>query len=346
MALGWGVIGSGGIADRRTIPEGIVPSPKCRLAMVMDSAPGRAKATGEKYDVPHTTMVEDVLANSEVQAVYIATPAFVHKEQAIAAARAGKHVLVEKPIGMDMAEGQEIIAACRQARVKLANGLMMRFHGAHQVIKRLVEQGALGDVVFARAQLTGWYPDIPGAWRQNWKQGGGGALIDMGCHCLDLLEWVVGRIDRLGCFSETVTWDYEVEDMATVLLHFANGAQGIVDVSWNVPDQAAMNVLELRGTKGAVYADHTIGQDAGGRVRLYLPGSIGGYDAQQKREGQEIGQEMGFPRINCYQAELEALVDAAENDTEPFVSGEVGLRALELTLRAYESAREGRFLAV
>ena len=346
MALGWGVIGSGGIADRRTIPEGIVPSPKCRLVMVMDADPERARATGEKYGVPYTATMEDLLANPGVQAVYIATPAFLHREQAVAAAEAGKHILVEKPIALSMDEGREVIEACRQARVKLANGLMMRFHGAHQAIKRLVEEGALGDIVFARAQLSGWYPSIPGAWRQNWKHGGGGALIDMGCHCLDLLEWIVGRIDRLACLSETVTWDYEVEDTATVLLHFANGAQGIVDVNWNVPDQAAMNVLELRGTKGAVYADHTVGQDAGGRVRLYLPDGTGGYDAQQRREGQEIGREMSFPRINCYQAEVEALVEVVEKDAEPEVSGEVGLRALELTLRAYESAREGRFLAV
>jgi len=346
VALGWGVIGAGGIADRRTIPEGIIPSDKCRLVMVMDTAPARAKAVGEKYGVPYTTEIEDVLTNSDIDVVYIATPTFLHKPQALAAAEAGKHVLVEKPLGLDLEEGRAILEACRKQGVKCATGYMMRFHGAHQAIKRMIETGELGQVVFGRAQLTCWYPPMQGAWRQEWKLGGGGALMDMGTHCLDLLEWLVGRIDRVCCLSQTVTFDYEVEDSATALLHFEDGAQGIVDVSFNVPDEAAQNVLELRGTKGAVYADHTIGQDAGGRVRVYLPEDVGDYDAAQVREGQDIGRELEFPRVNMYQAEVEALVEAIEGRSESLACGEVGLRALELTLRAYESARQERFLQV
>jgi len=325
VALGWGVIGAGGIADRRTIPEGIIPSDKCRLVMVMDTAPARAKAVGEKYGVPYTTEIEDVLTNSDIDVVYIATPTFLHKPQALAAAEAGKHVLVEKPLGLDLEEGRAILEACRKQGVKCATGYMMRFHGAHQAIKRMIETGELGQVVFGRAQLTCWYPPMQGAWRQEWKLGGGGALMDMGTHCLDLLEWLVGRIDRVCCLSQTVTFDYEV---------------------FNVPDEAAQNVLELRGTKGAVYADHTIGQDAGGRVRVYLPEDVGDYDAAQVREGQDIGRELEFPRVNMYQAEVEALVEAIEGRSESLACGEVGLRALELTLRAYESARQERFLQV
>ena len=97
MALNWGVLGAGGIADRRMIPEGIVASPMCHLAMVMDAAPDRARAVGEKYGVPHSSDLDAVLANPDVDIVYIATPTFLHKAQAIAAARAGKHVLLEKP---------------------------------------------------------------------------------------------------------------------------------------------------------------------------------------------------------------------------------------------------------
>ena len=106
--------------------------------------------------------------------------------------------------------------------------------------------------------------------------------MDMGTHCLDLLEWLIGPIDRIGCLFETVTHAYEVEDTATALLHFANGAQGVVDVNFNVPDAAARNVLENSGgTRGAVYADHTIGQDAGGGVSLLLPEAVGGYGTGQ-----------------------------------------------------------------
>lgn len=346
MALGWGVLGAGGIADRRMIPEGIIASDRCRLAMVMDAAPERAKAVGAKYGVPFTSEASDVFANPDVDVVYVATPTFAHKDQALAAARAGKHVLVEKPIGLDLDEGRALIAACREAGVKLATGYMMRFHGAHLAIKTMIDSGQLGQIVFGRAQLTCWYPPIPGAWRQVRRLGGGGALMDMGTHCLDLLEWLIGRIDRLGCLTQTVTHDYEVEDTATVLLHFACGAQGIVDANFNVPDAAAQNVLEIRGTKGAVYADHTIGQDAGGTVRLYLPGAVGGYDAAQVREDGGVGETLSYERVNMYKAQAESFVTAIETGCEPCVGGEVGLRALELTLRAYEAAREGRLLSV
>ncbi len=346
MALGWGVLGAGGIADRRMIPEGIVASDMCRLAVVMDAVTERAEAVGRKYGVPSTTSIEAVLDNPEVDIVYIATPTSVHRDQAVAAARAGKHVLVEKPIGLDLNQGREVLAACRKAGVKCASGYMMRYHGAHREIRRIIAERELGEIVFGRAQLTCWYPPIPGAWRQSWNLGGGGALMDMGTHCLDLLEWLIGPIDRLSALVETVTFDYEVEDSATVLLHFGNGAQGIVDVNFNVPDEAAQNVLEIRGTKGAIYADHTIGQDAGGRVRLFAPEGIGGYDAAQVRDDGDIGRDLDFERVNMYRAQAEAFVQAIENDTEPPVSGAVGLRALELTLRAYQAAKEGRFLPV
>lgn len=347
MALGWGVLGAGGIADRRMIPEGIVPSGACRLVTVMDTVPERAEAIGAKYGVAHTSDVADVLAHPEVDIVYIATPTYVHKDQAVAAARAGKHVLVEKPIGLTLNEGRQVVEECRKAGVKLAGGYMMRFHGAHRALKTMIaESQELGQVVFGRAQLTCWYPPIPGAWRQVRSQGGGGALMDMGTHCLDLLEWLIGPIAELTCLSETITHGYEIEDTATVLLRFANGAQGIVDVNFNVPDEAAQNVLEIRGTRGAVYADHTIGQDAGGRVVAYLPEEVGGYDAAQVREGAGAGRELSFEPVSMYRAQAEAFVAAIESDTRPFVSGEVALRALELTLRAYEAAREKRFLKV
>ena len=346
MAIGWGVVGAGGIADRRMIPEGIVPSPLCRLAMVMDAVPERAEAVGRKYGVPHTTSLEELLANPQVQAVYIATPVSAHREQAIASARAGKHVLVEKPLALTLQEGREILAACQEAGVKCASGYMMRYHGAHQKAKQLIETGALGKVTFARAQLTCWYPPIPGAWRQSWALGGGGALMDLGTHCLELLEWLVGPVEALACLYGTLAMDYEVDDTATVLLRFRGGAQGVVDVSFCVPDQSSLNVLEVRGTRGALYARHTLGQEPGGELVAYIPGEVGGYDAAQAREGREVGQAVPFERINMYRAEAEAFVRAIEEGGEPEVSGEVGLRALELTLRAYEAARAGRFLGV
>jgi predicted dehydrogenase len=347
MTIRWGVIGAGGIADRRTIPEGIMASPRCELAAVMDTDAGRARAVADKYGARHCfTRMEDLLALKEVDAVYIATPNYLHREQTVAAAQAGKHVLVEKPFAKTVAEGEAMIAACREARVKLMAGYLMRFHAHHQRLKAMVEAGDLGQLVFGRAQLTCWYPDIPGAWRQDPRLGGGGAIMDMGTHCLDLLEMFLGPISEVAAFARTLTFHYAVEDSATVLVRFASGAQGVVDVNFNVPDEAAQNVLEVRGTKGAVLADHTIGQDAGGHMVAYLPQGSKGYEAAQVRLAGSIAQPVEVEPINCYQAQVEHLADCIENDRRPAIGGGEALHILRLALLAYESARTGKIMQV
>jgi predicted dehydrogenase len=341
LTVRWGVIGAGGIAARRTIPEGLAASDVCDLVAVMDPRRERACAIAEKYGVPDCVYtVGELLAIPEVEAVYIASPNIYHKDQAIAAARAGKHVLVEKPMALTLADGQAMVDACAAAGVKLMVGYMMRFHAHHQWLKAQIDAGALGQPVFGRAQLTCWYPDIEGAWRQDPILGGGGAFIDMGTHCLDLLEMFLGRVRRLTAVMGTLTHGYPVEDSATLLLEFESGARGLVDANFNIPDEASQNVLEVRGTKGAVYADHTIGQDAGGHMTAYLLGEAGGYDAAQVRTG-SIAEEVCVTPINCYRAEVEHFVDCIEQDRTPITDGREGLRNLALTLLAYESARTG-----
>ena len=341
MTIGWGVIGAGGIADRRTIPEGLAPSPRCRLVAVMDSNAARARAVADKYGVPHCLYREqDLLALPEVEAVYIATPNY------LAAAKAGKHILVEKPLALTVEQALEVIAACRQAGVKLATGLMMRFHAHHRRLKAMIDEGQLGQLVFGRAQLTCWYPPIAGAWRQDPALGGGGALMDMGIHCLDLLEMLMGRVTQVAAFTGTLTHAYTVDDSATVMLRFASGAQAVVDVNFNIADDAAQNMLEVHGTVGAVIADHTIGQDSGGNMVAYLPQAGRGYDAAQARLDATAAQVVAVEPVNIYRAEVEHLVECIERDLEPQVGAAEGLRALQITLLAYEAAQSGRTLDV
>jgi len=347
MTVKWGVIGAGGIASRRTIPEGLLPSPKCDLLAVMDVDPGRASAVAERFGVPRWfTRAEDLLALPEIEAVYIATPNGYHKEQAIAAARAGKHVLVEKPMALSERDAEEMLAACRAAGVQLMVAYMMRFHAHHQRLKAMIEAGELGQITFGRAQLTCWYPPIPGAWRQDPHLGGGGAFIDMGTHCLDLLEMLIGRVKRVCAFMRTLAFDYPVEDTATVLLEFENGAQGVVDASFCVPDEASRNVLEIRGTRGAVTADHTIGQEPGGTMSAIVLGQVGGYDAQQARSAPGAAQPVLVEPVNTYRAEVEYFVECIEQGHVPFSGGGEALRFVRLTQAVYESARTGRVLDV
>lgn len=344
--ISWGVIGCGGIADRRMIPEGLIPSEQCRLAAVMDADAEKARAVAEKYGVPGCdTAVEALLARPEIQAVYIATPNGFHKDQVIAAARAGKHVLVEKPLALSVADAEAMIAACQDNGVKLMAGYMMRFHAHHVRLKQLIEAGALGQVIYGRAQLTCWYPPISGAWRQIPELGGGGAWMDMGSHCIDLLEMWLGPVARVAAFSRALTHAYPVDDSTTVLCEFASGAQGVVEVNFNVPDDAAQNSLEIRGTGGVVVADHTIGQAAGGSMTAYLY-QQGDYAAAQERTGPTGAQAVVVEPVNPYRAELEHFCACIEQDLTPINDGAHALHNLKLVLAVYEAARTGRTIEV
>ena len=346
MTVGWGVIGCGGIADRRTIPEGLHPSPKCELAAVMDSDPARAAAVAAKYSVVHHfSQVNELLSLPDIQVVYIATPNCYHKEQVIAAARAGKHILVEKPIALTLADAEEMIAVCRENRVKLMAGYMMRFHAHHQHLRGMIERGDLGQVVFGRTQLTCWYPPIPGAWRQDPSMGGGGAWMDLGSHCIDLLEMWLGPVVRVAAFSRVITHAYAVDDSTTVLCEFASGAQGVVEVNYNVPDDAAQNSLEVRGTRGVVIADHTIGQGAGGSMTAYLFDQAG-YSTAQQRTKASGSHPVQVKPVNPYLAEVEHLADCIEQDLEPVNNGAHALHNLRLVLAAYEAAQTGKIVVI
>mgnify|MGYP000103040581 CR=1 FL=1 len=341
--IGWGVIGCGGIADRRTIPEGIIPSKRSRLVAVMSPHEDKVKRIARKYGVKkYYTKEDDLLRDPEVDAVYIATPNHLHHRQAIAAAESGKHILCEKPLALTIKECEEIISACRRNGVKLAVGFMMRFHSCHREALRLIREGSLGKPVLGRAQLTTWYPDIPGAWRQDPALGGGGCLMDMGIHCIDLLRMFFGEVTEVSAFAETLVFGYPVEDSSLVTLKFGDGPYGVVDNFFNIPDAAAQNRLELYGTRGAILADGTIGQESKGRLKVYLQEEERGYDAVQRREalGVQIKELTPTP-INIYQAEIDDLVRCILEDSEPVNTGEEALKDQKIVLAAYESSRKG-----
>lgn len=338
----FGVIGCGGIADRRTIPEGIIPAEKAKLVAVMDVSEERAKEVARKYGVKKYYLnEEDLLKDREIDAVYIATPNYLHAKQAIAAANAGKHILCEKPLALTVKDCEDVIAACRKNNVKLQVGFMMRFHACHQKALQMIKQGLIGQPVMGRAQLTCWYPEIPGAWRQNPELGGGGALMDMGIHCIDLLRMFFGEVVEVSAFTDTITFRYPVEDTSIVTLKFDNNAYGIVDNFFNIPDAAAQNRLEIYGTKGCILADGTIGQESTGKLKVYIEKEERGYDASQRRK--TIGlREITPEPVNMYKAEIEHFIRCIQEDLEPMNSGFEALKNLKVVLAAYESSRTKR----
>ncbi len=344
MKTTWGVLGCGGIARRRTIPEGITKARNAELRAVADTDAEAVRAVAEAFDA-EACFDEAELLRTDAAVIYIATPVCLHVAQAVRAAEAGKHVFCEKPLALDVAGAQDVVDACHANGVKLGVGLMMRFHAQHQAALDIVRSGRLGAPVFARAQLSCWYPPIPGAWRQDPATGGGGTLMDLGAHCLDLLEMFFGHIARVSCSIANLVQAYPSEDTAVVLVEFEKGARGVVDVLFNVPDASSRNRLELYGSRGCVLAEGTIGQGESGDMTAYLEEAARGYEAQQTREAGRTISITPEP-VNMYRAEVEAFSQAVLDDAAPPVDGEAGLRIQSVLAACYASARTGKTVAI
>ncbi|MBW8041497.1 MAG: Gfo/Idh/MocA family oxidoreductase [Planctomycetes bacterium] len=340
----WGVIGSGGIARRRTIPEGISKARNGKLSVVFDIDPQVNSEVAKEFGAEEAGSIEALL-DADIDAVYIATPPCHHANQVRASAKAGKHVLCEKPLGMTVADAEEMIELCQQKSVKLGCAFMMRFAAQHTEALKLINQGRLGRPTYARAQLSCWYPPIEGAWRQDPDTGGGGSLIDMGGHCIDLLEMLFGRISRVSCFINNTVHDYKSEDSAAAMLFFENGAIGTVDTFFCIPDNSSKNVLELYGSRGSILAKGTIGQGPSGEMVAFLEREGKAYDAQQARDESE-GLVIALAAVNTYQAEIEEFSQAIIEDREPLIGAEAGLRNQKIIAACYESAKSGQVVEV
>ena len=349
MAVKWGVIGAGGIAARRTIPEFVKMATDAELVSVMDIDEERAKAVAEEFGVPHYCVTEEELLSQNIDAVYIATPPNVHCRQMVRSAEAGKHILCEKPMAVSLAEADEMEAAVNKAGVKFMLGFCMRNNVYNKKARELAQSGALGQMVMGRAQLTCWYPPIRGAWRQDVSISGGGSLLDMGTHCLDILEWIMGtKIVEVTGFRNLLTHAYptRIEDTSTIVVRFANGAHGIVDNYFNIPDAAAQNSLELYGTKGCIIGQGTIGQDPTGGMFSIIEPQEAGYDASQVRDVQVKREDYHLEGVGLYGQMINAFSVCIVNDTEPPVTIQDGRHSVEVVEAIYKAVREKRVVEV
>lgn len=344
--IGWGIIGAGGIADRRTMPA-ILISSNAGLVAAMEVNKEFAEKIRVKYNLDKVyDNIDELLANPLVEAVYIASPVVFHKEQVIKAASAGKHILVEKPAALTSTEGKEIADFCRERGILAATGFMMRFHAYHQKMKELIDEGKLGQIVSCRAQLTCWYPEIPGAWRQKKELSGGGALMDLGVHCIDLIQYITGgNAVKVAGFTGTKTFGYEVDDSASLIFETDKGANAYVDVNFNIPDAAARCRLEFYGTRGSMLAEGTISQVEGGKLEVIASENAGGYDAKQERSDtapMEIKAEFG----NMYAKQIESFSNSILNKCKVEAALDDTLNVQRVVEAAYESSVSGRFIYI
>ena len=337
----WGVIGAGGIADRRTIP-GMMLCDNAELVAVMEINMELAEKCRAKWGCRKAYDSEAaLLADPEVDAVYIASPVFLHAKQAMAAADAGKHILIEKPLAMTAEEGQKVVEHCKEKGVLIAAGLMMRFGAYVQAMKKAVAEGKIGRPVSGYAQFTGWYPDMPGNWRQSKKNGGGGAMMDMGVHCIDLMQYILGtKAKDVAAFNDTISFRYDVEDTSTVLMRMENGAQCVVQSNFNIADDAAKWRIEIFGEEGRLIGDTVIGQVDGGKLDAMFLGKQGGYDAQQdKKDGQRTQIQVEFG--NMYAREIESFSNSILTGAPVEVPAEEAVQVQRIMEAAYRSSDEG-----
>ncbi|TSC27406.1 Gfo/Idh/MocA family protein [Corallococcus sp. Z5C101001] len=267
--LGWAVVGCGWVARDYVIPA-LQEARNARLVALCDSdaeALIRIQADGA---VRHTAL-GSVLADRNVEAVYIATPNHLHAAMTEACAAAGKHVLCEKPMAVTPQEALRMVVACQRGRVHYATAFDQRHHAAHRRLRTLVKEGVLGTVTQARIHYACWLPAdwTPSNWRIDPEQAGGGAMIDLAPHGLDLLEMVLGdEWQSLTAMTQRRVHGYPVDDGAVLMGQFKSGTLGLLQVAYNCPDAYPRRTLELIGTRARALAYKTMGQTPGGSLSL------------------------------------------------------------------------------
>lgn len=267
--LGWALVGCGWVA-RDYVAPAVLEAGNARLVALCDPDPeALARMPGD--GAARYTRLEELLTHPEVEAVYVATPNHLHASVTEACAAAGKHVLCEKPMAIRPEDGARMVEACRRAGVQYATAFDQRHHAAHRKLRTLVREGVLGTVTQARIHYACWLPRdwAPRNWRIDPHQAGGGAMIDLAPHGVDLLEVLLG--DEWTCLTALMqrrVHDYPVDDGAVLMGKFRGGALGLLQVAYNCPDTYPRRTLELIGTRARALACKTMGQTPGGTLTL------------------------------------------------------------------------------
>ncbi len=337
----WGVIGCGQIAHDKLLPA-IAHAANAALVALADPDAERLERCRAEYPPARAYHdPQELLADPEVQAVYISTPNFMHAEQTISAAHAGKHVLCEKPMALTAAEGQQMVEACARASVQLMVGYMTLFNPAYLAAKRVVDSGALGEIVFARGRHSYVIPPdrVAGpaqAWRLD-PQRGGGPLLDVGVYSVFTLRELTGRRLRRVCALGTsrrlrgsTNWD-------SVVFSFLldDGTPGVIEASFTY----SSSLYELEGTHGRLSLQEHVSQSIGGRLELALRSGDRGPMSEQGSH--EIVRD-ALPHFYNYQREVEHFSTCVLTGEEPVSSGRKALHELHVIDAVRESIQSGR----
>lgn len=317
------------------------------LAVVVDVDPVAAQeAAAANGGVPWMVDLDEALARLDVDMVSIATPHYLHAPQAIAAARAGKHVLCEKPLTISLDRADEMMAACRAAGVQLGLWFVARYDPAALAAQALIQAGAIGDIVNIRL------PDVhnkvrdyyqrgvggrarPSEWRGHRSNSGGGALIMNAIHQIDVLRFITGlEVERVSAEWVNFTGLADVEDMIAVLLRYSNGAIGTIDTTNYAPGGGEPSVLRIYGSRGQLQMGRS-------GLRAFVEAPVSGVPGVPDLKAGEWQDVPVSPSGNPRTLLLDDFARAVTDGQEPPISGRDGRAAIEIVIAAYTSAETG-----
>jgi UDP-N-acetyl-2-amino-2-deoxyglucuronate dehydrogenase len=351
----FGIVGCGAIGP--THAGAIRQIEDAELIAVADILPDRAKATADKFFVPKIySNHRELLADPQINVVCLCTPSGMHAQGAIEAMRAGKHVIVEKPMEISTEACDRMIAAQRDTGKTLSIISQHRFDAASMLVKELIASGQLGKIILATAEVKWWrtqgYYDS-GDWRGTWALDGGGALMNQGVHTVDLLQWLVGDVASIYAHTATAAHQrIEVEDTAVATLTFANGALGTF-----VATTAAFDGLPVRidifGTEGTAILEGdrlklvTLknGQTfASERAAAHALSVAKGGTASVKDDAshREAAAEQGAVWGDSHRAQIQDFIHAIRTGGKPLIDGEAGKKPVEIILGVYQSAKSAK----
>ncbi len=332
--VGVGLVGSQFISSIHA--ESLKTVSDAEIIAVMSPTIGNAKKFASKHGIPHHfTNLDEMLAMEEIDMIVIGAPNSLHCEITLKAAQAGKHIVVEKPLCMNLAEADLMIDTCKKAKVKLMYAEELCFTPKYVRLKALLDEGALGRPVLLKQSEKHDGPHADHFW--DVEKSGGGVTMDMGCHAIEFFRWMNGRKPIKSVYAQMTTSVHKDktigDDNAIIILEFENDVIAIAEESWTklggMDDRA-----EIHGSEGVAYADVLQGNS----IQTYSKKGVG-YAVEKAGNTKGWSFTMyeeiwnyGFPQ------EFAHFVDCVKNDKKPAVTGEDGRAVLEVIFAAYESA--------
>lgn len=335
--LGFGIAGAGLIAEVHA--AAIAESSLTRLVAIWSRSQASAERLASRHDVPAFSDYGEFLRAPGLGAVAVCTPSGNHLEPALEAARAGKHVMVEKPIEIDLERADRIIAQCRESGVTLGVIFQSRFLRSVRQIKEAIQQGWLGEPVMGTAEVK-WFraPEYyaPGGWHGTLALDGGGALINQAIHTIDLLLWLMGPVESVQAYTARRRYPHiEGEDTAVAALRFGSGALGSIVGATSVYPGFS-RILAVHGSRGTLVLEGTrIG------VARFEDRAL----EEQFVKPEEVRDHgVSDPRVSDtepHRLQYEDFAQAVFQNRPPAIDGPEGRRSLELVRAIYESAERG-----